>query len=301
MRIGVAATPEVAIPTLNWLSQSEHVIELIITQPDRPSGRGRNLQQSVVADWAESHNIPVLKPESSRDLIGRIEQLDLVLTIAYGVILPESILRLPKNGFLNLHFSLLPSYRGAAPVQRTLQNGDTTSGVTVFQLDKGMDTGPIFAQESIVIDPKWRSFELLQQLAALGPTVVERSFDMIASGQSPKAQNGLTSIAAKISKAEAKLDFDQSSQVLVNNIRAFTYAPGAWTTWKNEPFKICAANVSESMPLAPGEIVVKSDAVLVGTQSGVIEILRVIPAGKKEMNGIDWARGAHLMGGEFFG
>jgi methionyl-tRNA formyltransferase len=165
VRIGVAATPDVAIPTLNWLLQSVHEVALIITQPDRPAGRGRLLQQSTVADWANEHQIPLTKPENPQQLIGKIEDLDLVLTIGYGVLLPENILELPKNGFLNLHFSLLPAYRGAAPAQRALHNGETTTGVTVFQLDKGMDTGPIFAQESITIDPSWRSFELLEQLA----------------------------------------------------------------------------------------------------------------------------------------
>ena len=118
MRIGVAATPDVAIPTLNWLLQSEHDVCLVITQPDRPAGRGRTLQQSVVADWAEGHQIPVVKPETPQDLVGKIEDLDLVLTIGYGVLLPENILSLPKKGFLNLHFSLLPAYRGAAPAPR---------------------------------------------------------------------------------------------------------------------------------------------------------------------------------------
>ena len=119
MRIGVAATPDVAIPTLNWLLQSDHEIALIITQPDRPSGRGQILQQTTVAEWAHNHQIPVVKPENSQELVGEVEDLDLVLTIGYGVLLPESILSLPKNGFLNLHFSLLPSYRGAAPCTKS--------------------------------------------------------------------------------------------------------------------------------------------------------------------------------------
>jgi len=184
VRIGVAATPDVAIPTLNWLLQSEHEIGLIITQPDRPAGRGQVLQQTAVSDWAQGHQIPVVKPGSSQELVGTIEDLDLVLTIGYGVLLPENILSLPKHGFLNLHFSLLPAYRGAAPAQRALHNGETITGVTVFQLDKGMDTGPIFAQQAIDIDPSWRSFELLKHLSDLGPKVVERSFEMIENGES---------------------------------------------------------------------------------------------------------------------
>ncbi len=301
MRIGVAATPEVAIPTLNWLLQSEHSIELIITQPDRPAGRGRLLQQSVVADWADANQITVLKPEGSQELLGKIEHLDLVLTIGYGVLLPLKILTLPKFGFLNLHFSLLPAYRGAAPAQRALLNGETQTGVTVFQLDKGMDTGPIYTQESIVIEPTWRSFELLKHLADLGPVVVQKSFEMIRNGESPRVQEGAASIAAKIDKAEARLDFTKQVIQVSNSVRAFTYEPGAWTLWKGEPFKICSTGYSSSSKGAIGEVSVIDKSVFVTCANGSLEILRVVPAGKKEMDAIEWARGARLIGGEVFG
>ena len=301
MRIGVAATPEVAIPTLNWLLQSEHSIELIITQPDRPAGRGRLLQQSVVADWADANQITVLKPEGSQELLGKIEHLDIVLTIGYGVLLPLNILTLPKFGFLNLHFSLLPAYRGAAPAQRALLNGETQTGVTVFQLDKGMDTGPIYTQESVEIEPSWRNFELLQHLADLGPGVVQKSFEMIKNQESPKVQEGAASIAAKIDKAEARLDFTNEVIKVSNSVRAFTYEPGAWTLWKGEPFKICSTGNSSSSKGAVGEVSVIDKSVFVTCANGSLEILRVVPAGKKEMDAIEWARGARLIGGEVFG
>ena len=301
MRIGVAATPEVAIPTLNWLLQSEHSIELIITQPDRPAGRGRLLQQSVVADWADANQITVLKPEGSQELLGKIEHLDIVLTIGYGVLLPLNILTLPKVGFLNLHFSFLPAYRGAAPAQRALLNGETQTGVTVFQLDKGMDTGPIYTQESVEIEPSWRNFELLQHLADLGPGVVQKSFEMIKNQESPKVQEGAASIAAKIDKAEARLDFTNEVIKVSNSVRAFTYEPGAWTLWKGEPFKICSARISSTSKGAVGEVSVIDKSVFVTCANGSLEILRVVPAGKKEMDAIEWARGARLIGGEVFG
>ena len=301
MRIGVAATPDVAIPTLNWLLQSEHEIALIITQPDRPSGRGRLLQESIVGQWAQSHGIALIKPEKPQELIGKIEELDLVLTIGYGVLLPESILSLPLHGFLNLHFSLLPAYRGAAPAQRALHNGELVSGVSVFQLDKGMDTGPIFTQESITIDSAWRSSELLQHLSDLGPEVVRRSFEMIQDGKTPSDQVGTPSLAPKITKSEAKIDFTQDADHISNAIRAFTYEPGAWTVWRDEPFKICATAFSDVKNRTPGEIFVIEKSVFVATGSKALEILRVIPAGKKEMDAIDWARGARLNGGEIFG
>jgi methionyl-tRNA formyltransferase len=301
VRIGVAATPDVAIPTLNWLLQSEHVIDLIITQPDRPAGRGRLLQQSAVSDWAETNQIAVLKPEDSQELIGKIEHLDLVLTIGYGVLLPLNVLVLPKFGFLNLHFSLLPAYRGAAPAQRALLNGETMTGVSVFQLEKGMDTGPIFAQETLEIKPSWRSFELLRHLADLGPSVVQRSLEMIKNGDLPKAQDGAVSIAAKIEKAEARLDFTKDLTHISNAVRAFTYEPGAWTLWRGEPFKICSTGKPNSSMGTPGEVSIVDKSVFVSCGNGSLEILRVVPAGKKEMDAIEWARGARLNIGEVFG
>lgn len=302
MFIGVAATPEVAVPTLNWLLDSEHTLELVITQPDKPAGRGREIKETVVANWASVHNIPIIKPESSEELCGAIDQLDCVVTIGYGVLLPEHVLALPKYGFINLHFSLLPAYRGAAPAQRALENGETVTGVTVFRLDKGMDTGPIYSQHSISIDPKWRSVELLEELAKLGPLAVSQALTMIAAGERPTPQTGNASMAAKITKQEALLDFSKDSKKLVNSIRAFTYEPGAWCMWKGEPFKITSAVSTESYELTSGEISVNENRVLVGcAKNTTIELLTVVPAGKKEMNAADWARGARLQGGESFG
>ena len=302
MRIGVAATPEVAIPTLNWLLESDHTLELVVTQPDKPAGRGREIKQTVVADWASARNIPIIKPGLSDELRGVIDDLDCVVTIGYGVLLPEHILVLPKHGFINLHFSLLPAYRGAAPAQRALENGETVTGVTVFQLEKGMDTGPIYSQHSIAIDPTWRSVELLEELAKLGPSTVSQALAMIAAGEAPTPQSGNATIAPKISKQHALLDFSKDSKNLVNSIRAFTYEPGAWCMWKGEPFKITSAVSTEGYSLAPGEISIDATKVLVGcAKNTTIELLTVVPAGKKEMIAADWARGARLQGGESFG
>jgi methionyl-tRNA formyltransferase len=302
MRIGVAATPDVAIPTLDWLITSEHDLVLVITQPDKPAGRGRAIKQSVVGDWAASGGIPIIKPESSDDLIGVINDLDCVVTIGYGVLLPEKILELPKNGFINLHFSLLPAYRGAAPAQRALQNGESVTGVSVFQLEKGMDTGPIYSQRSIEINPKWRSFELLQRLAQEGPSAVDEALNMIARGELPRVQVGQSSVAPKISKQEALLNFSDDAKTLVNAIRAFTYEPGAWCTWNNESFKITSATIVQDYPLKKGEIFLDGQRVFVGcADNSSVELLTVVPAGKKEMSAADWARGARLKGGESFG
>ena len=302
MRIGVAATPDVAIPTLDWLIASKHDLVLVITQPDKPAGRGRAIKQSVVGDWAAARDIPTVKPESSDDLIGVINDLDCVVTIGYGVLLPENILDLPKHGFINLHFSLLPAYRGAAPAQRALQNGESVTGVSVFQLEKGMDTGPIYSQRSIEIDPKWRSFELLQRLAQEGPSAVDEALSMISTGKSPNVQHGEASLAPKITKHDAMLKFSDDAKTLVNAIRAFTYEPGAWCTWNNEPFKITAATIAQDFPLKQGEIFVDGQRVVVGCAgTSSLTLLTVVPAGKKEMSAADWARGARLKGGESFG
>ena len=302
MRIGVAATPDVAIPTLDWLISSEHEIALVITQPDKPAGRGRGIKQSVVGEWASSRDIPVIKPICSDDLIGSIEDLDCVVTIGYGVLLPQHILNLPKHGFINLHFSLLPAYRGAAPAQRALQNGETATGVSVFQLEKGMDTGPIYSQRTIAIDPKWRTVELLQALAQEGPAAVRDALTMISEGQSPSVQQGEASLAPKITKQDAFLTISTDAKSLVNAIRAFTYEPGAWCSWKNEPFKITSAAIAMDKQVPPAEIVFDGEKVLVGcAKSSCIELLTVVPAGKKEMSAADWARGARLQGGENFG
>jgi len=302
MRLGVAATPEVAIPTLNWLLESGHDLALIITQPDKPAGRGRSLKQSAVADWAEEHKVAVIKPEASDELKNHLDKIDCVVTIGYGVLLPQSILDIPKFGFLNLHFSLLPAYRGAAPVQRALQNGDSISGVTVFQLEKGMDTGPIYSTISLNIEPQWRSTELLSILSKLGPNAVEQALTMIERGDSPTPQVGKATIAPKITKLEAQIDFRKDSTTIVNHIRAFTYEPGAWCLWKDEPFKITNAISANDVKLAEGVISVDAKKVLVGcAENSAIELLTVTPSGKKEMSAIEWARGARLTGGEYFG
>ena len=302
MRLGVAATPEVAIPTLEWLHSSKHTIELIITQPDKPAGRGRVLTQSPVADWAEQHKIEVVKPASSTELNGVIDNLDCVITIGYGVLLPQAVLNLPRHGFLNLHFSLLPQYRGAAPAQYALLHGVEKTGVTVFQLDKGMDTGPIFSQIEVAIDPQWRSFELLKVLAERGVEAVDQALEMIAQEKSPTAQTGTPSFAPKISKQDALIDFTKDSVTVVNAIRAYTYEPGAWSLWNSEPFKVSAAISAQAHSLSPSTIAVINNCVFVGCGNGTtIELLRVVPAGKKEMAAIDWARGARLNGGESFG
>lgn len=301
MRLGVAATPDVALPTLDWLRNSRYELVRVFTKPDQPAGRGRGLSSTPVSRWAQEAEIELFKPVSCNDLRGRVEDLDCVVTIAYGVLLPQEILDIPRHGFLNLHFSLLPAYRGAAPVQRAIENGEKTTGVTVFALDKGMDTGPIYSHDELMIDPQWRSSELMGELAKLGPQVVEAALVAIESGVAPTAQSGISSLAHKISKIEAEIKWDENAQVVARKIAAFYPAPGAWTTWNNLVFKITRAGVATAH-LSPGEISIIDGIPVVGCHDhSAISLLSVISAGKMEMQGSEWARGARLSSGAFFG
>lgn len=302
MRIGVAATPEVAIPALDWLLTTEHQLALVITQPDKPAGRGRVLTQTEVAQWATKHLIPTIKPTSANELLGVIDELDLVVTIGYGVLLPEEVLLRPRFGFLNLHFSLLPAYRGAAPAQRALLNGEKKTGVTVFALDKGMDTGPIYSQIELTVDPSWRSVELLSELAKIGVVAVEQAISKISKNIPPTVQQGIASLAPKISKLEAKLDFKSCAVDVVNAVRAFTYDPGAWSVWRDESFKVSAAKIGPSLGLRCSEIRFLENHLYIGcADDTTVEIFTVTPAGKREMSALEWAHGARLQGGESFG
>ena len=301
MRIGVAATPSVALPVLDWLATSSHEIVRVITQPDRPSGRGQEISASPVAQWAFANRVQLLRPESPLDLVGFLEDLDCVITIGYGVLLPEEILALPRHGFLNLHLSLLPAYRGAAPVQRAIENGETITGVTVFALDKGMDTGPIYTSAQLAIDPSWRTGELMHALAQMGPSVVDAALAAIANGVPPQKQVGISSSAPKISKKEAEINWSQSADEILRKVRAFYPAPGAWSTWDGAGFKVTRAKISQGK-LSIGEIAIIDGDVVVGCGSkSALSLLTVIPAGKKEMKAEDWARGARLSPGAHFG
>lgn len=300
MRICIAATPSVAIPTLEALLASEHEIVSVISRPDAPAGRGRGLKSSAVSDWASSNGIELHKPETIDEISLLVAESDVVITIGFGVLLPETTLNIPKHGFINLHFSLLPRWRGAAPVQRALEAGDTVTGVTVFKLDAGMDTGPIYTASTIDIDPIINTPELLAELSSIGVQAVLDAISLIEKGESPKAQsnNGATR-ANKLSTDEAQINWSEDSLSIVNKVRAFYPNPGAWSTFREAKIKIDAARVSESI-LKPGEIALQGRSVLVGTGNGAIELLNLKPAGKSAMSAQDWANGQHLRANEKF-
>ena len=294
MRIAVAATPAVAIPTLDALLISEHELLSIITKPDAPAGRGRALQSSPVSIWGDAHTVPVLKPTSKEELGKLVEGLDLVITIGYGMLIPLEILQIPRHGFINLHFSLLPRWRGAAPVQRAIEAGDSLTGVTVFQLDAGMDTGPIYQSKQTALSSTTTSEELFDLLATLGVDPVLETLDQISKGVKPSVQSsvGITR-ANKLSKEEGQIDWNSDAEKILRKIRAFDPNPGAWSQFRGQMLKINKARLSrESAPY--GEIRVKEKSIFVGTKTAALEILEVTPAGKSQMAAFSWANGARL-------
>jgi len=289
------------VPTLNWLLDSEHVLAAVITQPDRPAGRGRELRGSVVSQWAAENSVQCFKPQDFAETALLVKDCDVLLTIGYGVLLPAEILNLPRHGCLNLHFSLLPRWRGAAPVQRAIEAGDSLSGVTVFALDEGMDTGPIFSAKRFALDTDITSDELFVELAELGVEAVSESLQAITEGKRPTAQPGEGATkAAKITKQECEIDWNQKAEVISQKIRAFTSAPGAWTRFRGETLKIDSVEIVD-ISYEAGAIHLVDKTLMVGTGSTALTIGFLTPSGKSRMQALAWINGARITDGEHFG
>ena len=297
----MAATPEVAIPSLERLRSSGQAISLILTQPNRPSGRGRQVQETPVAKWAHQNGITAVKPEGVEEIIQALTDIDLLITIGYGVLLPIEVLRKPKFGCINLHFSLLPRWRGAAPVQRAIEARDSVSGVTIFALDEGMDTGPIYLSKRFALDSDITSDELFVELAELGAQALLEAIEMIVDGRPPVAQpsSGQTR-AYKLSKEEGAISWNLPSEVVSAKIRAFTSEPGAWTTFRGSPITISEVAPSEEV-LKPGELRFFDKSLYVGTATKALTILSLRPAGRSTMDALSWVNGARLRDGDYFG
>ena len=300
MKIAVAASPEVAIPALEYLLASEHGLALIISRPDSQVGRGRELSPTPVSSWAVTNGMELYCPNKASDFDDRLKSFDLVITVGYGVLLPQIILEQPKYGFINLHFSLLPKLRGAAPAQRAIIDGLTETGITVFKLDAGMDTGPIYQQTKFSIKPNSTAGELLSELALLGPTAIAQTLIAIETGIEPSPQeHALATSAAKLSKAEAQIIWSNSAKNIINKILGFAPNPGATTQFRGEVLRITKAKVAERNQEI-GEISLEGGSVFVGTATSAIELLEVTPAGKKSMSAAAWANGARFAVGETF-
>jgi methionyl-tRNA formyltransferase len=292
VRIVVAATPDVAIPTLDAILKSEDDLAFVITQPDRAAGRGKALRESSVSKWASANSIRVIKPLDQNELEKSLTDIDLVITIGFGVLLRASALTRPKYGFLNLHFSLLPRWRGAAPVQRAIEAGDAQTGVTVFALDSGMDTGPIYRSVIHPIAKNATTHTLLQELAVIGAPQVLLAIADIKSGLAPLEQDSTGACKApKLSTEQARIDWSEPAEVIERKVRAFYPSPGAWTLVRSEVLKIQASQKSEAKSLDQGRFRLIGSEVLVGTGTEDLILIRVKPAGKPEMDSGSWARG----------
>jgi methionyl-tRNA formyltransferase len=302
MRLVFAGTPEVALPTLDALGASAHDLVAVVTRPDAPAGRGRRLARSPVGAWADARGLPVLTPARPREpeFLAALKELaaDCVPVVAYGALVPPAALEIPKHGWVNLHFSLLPAWRGAAPVQHAVLRGDELTGASVFQLEEGLDTGPVFGTVTEPIGATDTAGDLLDRLAVTGAELLVRVLDAIEAGTVravPQPADGVT-LAPKLTVADAQVRWHEPAVSVDRRVRACTPAPGAWTTFRGERVKLGPVALDDrpgdgERP-APGELRVERARVLVGTATGPVVLGQVAAAGKKPMPAPDWARGA---------
>lgn len=295
LRIIFAGTPDFAAYHLAALLTSSHQVVGVFTQPDRPAGRGNKLTPSPVKHLALEHNLAVFQPKSlrpaeSQKLVADL-QADIMVVVAYGLILPQTVLDLPRLGCINVHGSLLPRWRGAAPIQRSLWAGDNETGITIMQMDAGLDTGAMLHKLSCTITATDTSATLYRRLAELGPRALLQTLTQINAGQVvPEKQNdSLATYAEKLSKEEARLDWSLSAVQLERCIRAFNPWPVSHFILDNQPVKVWQANVLPSVkPLTPGTIVqADKSGIQVATADGILNITQLQPAGKKTMSAQD--------------
>jgi methionyl-tRNA formyltransferase len=296
LKLFVASSSLVAKTLISTLLVGkDHQLLGLITNPDKATGRGMQIEANELATWAQSEKIQTYKPSTHDEirLIIEKDKPDLVITIAYGQLIPEPLLDLPKHGWINVHFSTLPKWRGAAPVQWAILNGDKESGISIFKLERGMDTGPIYLMQSIQIESSERSEELLERLSILGSSLTLDSLTLISDGFTPQAQSAQgVSIAPKFKKSDGQLDWSQSSEQIFNRYRALSDNPGVWSMLADLRIKIDSLRPSyASDQLKPGEILIDSEKFFVGTSTNVIEIVRLTPAGRNQMSAAEFIRG----------
>ncbi|MFR9674149.1 methionyl-tRNA formyltransferase [Streptomyces sp. TR02-1] len=302
MRLVFAGTPEVAVPALDALLASDrHEVAAVVTRPDARAGRGRHLVASPVAQRAREAEIEVLRPRSPRDpdFLARLAALapDCCPVVAYGALLPREALDIPAHGWVNLHFSLLPAWRGAAPVQHALLAGDEMTGASTFRIEESLDSGPVYGVLTERVRPADTSGDLLTRLAFAGAGLLAATMDGIEDGTLeavPQDSEGV-SFAPKITVDDARVDWTAPALRVDRVVRGCAPAPGAWTTFRGERLKVRAAEPApEHTGAAPGEIVAGKKEVLVGTGSHAVRLLWVQPQGKKPMKAADWARGVRI-------
>ncbi len=308
MRLLFAGTPAAAVPSLAALVASRHEVVAVLTRPAAPSGRGRTLVESAVAGAALEAGIPVLTPPNLHEP-AFLEQLsdlapDCAPVVAYGALVPPAALVVPRHGWVNLHFSLLPAWRGAAPVQHALLAGDDVTGATTFRLEEGLDTGPVYGVVTEPIGPGDTAGDLLGRLSLTGARLLVATLDGIEDGTlrpAPQAADGV-SYAPKLDTADARIEWDAPALRVDRLVRATTPAPGAWTTLRGARVGLGPVRPVPDAPavLAPGELAVSRTEVLVGTGSHPVRLGDVRPQGRRAMPATDWARGLRAAPGERF-
>lgn len=299
LRVVFAGTPEVAVPTLKALVASGYETVGVLTRPDAPSGRGRRMQPSPIAQAAEDLGIPLAKPASLAEFDAQevlaAWQPDVVVVVAYGLLIPRSLLEMPRLGWINAHFSALPRWRGAAPVQYAIANGDRTICVTTFRIEEGLDTGPILAQSSPdTIADREDAGQLLTRLSLVAPDVVLDTLDALAAGTAIALAQSTRDVtyAPRITSQDARIDWSQPVDVVDRWIRACTPAPGAWSVVQGDRIGLGPATRVHYDPAAvPGQITAEKKRVLAGAHGGYLELGLVQPTGKRQMPAADWARG----------
>jgi len=296
LKVVIASSSYVSKPLISLLSSSrEHELIGLITNPDKATGRGMNIVPNELASWGMSNGINVLKPEGRDNLKDLIKTLnpEIVITIAYGQIIPEDFLNLPKYGWINVHFSSLPRWRGAAPVQWAILSADKETGVTIFQLDKGMDTGPVYLSESVSIERDETTEILLTRLSNIGADLAIQSLSKIQTGIEPVAQsNSGVTLAPKITKNDGKINWHENTDEIFNRYRALAGNPGIWTLLGEHRLKIDSLEISNrTEKLSPSEVLIADEHLLVGANNGVIEIKTLTPAGRTQMSAAEFIRG----------
>lgn len=308
-RLVFAGTPEFAVPCLRALTDGDYEVAAVYTQPDRPAGRGRRLQQSPIKTLALAHGIPVCQPLSlKRDpqalALLRDWAADLMVVVAYGLILPVSVLETPRLGCVNVHASLLPRWRGAAPIQRAVLAGDAQSGVCIMRMEAGLDTGPVYLRREVALGPQETGGSLHDRLAALGAQALIEALPGILDGSRvPEPQDApAATYARKLDKLEAQIDWSRPALDIELQVRAFDPWPVAQTTLKGETLRIWSARAvaGDTGRADPGRVVGTDRAgIAVATGAGTLLITRLQPPGKKPMDAVDYLNARHLAGARF--
>lgn len=293
MRIAFAGTPEAAVPTLQALIDSPHSIEFVITRPDAPKGRGQQLAQSPVAEVAQLAGLKIIKTSNLADVKTQVSELDAVVVVAFGGLVPKDLLDLPEHGWINVHFSLLPHWRGAAPVQRAIMAGDDVTGITTFRIEEALDSGPVLAYITTSIKPDETAGQLLDRLSVEGAKLAIATLQGLANKSVFPLEQPLdgVSYAPKITTQDARINWQEPALVIARKIRGVTPAPGAWTMYGGERYKLSPVKpVPEVTHLKPGELTFVDNQVYVGTGSHAIAVDQIQLPGKTFTAAVNWAR-----------